>query len=553
MCNQEKYINIQTGEELDLNKVKEFPDNAMLKVNPHLWVEWDFDKNNDLGLDVYRMTKSSNKSSWWVCCKCSSFFDSIIANRSKGVGCGYCRGLKVNHTNSLASLNPDLAKEWHPTLNGELTSNDVTVSSGKKVWWACSNNEEHTWESSVDNRRKGNNCPYCSGRFASTNNSIASIKPELISEWHPTKNRDKTPHNVSVSSEKKIWWLGKCNHEWLTPANSRCNGSNCPYCAGQKILVGFNDLWTTNPDIASILYNPDDGYNHSKGTHKKVDWKCPDCEYVIKNKSINKVCSNGLSCPKCSDGISYPEKFTYNFLYSLNIDFDFQKTFDWSESKRYDFYIPSLNMIIEVHGEQHYKLSFVNLSEKTLKQEQENDQLKEQLAKENGIKHYIIIDARESTMKWMKTNIKKSKLSELFNLDSIDWIDISKISMNSKLIEACSLFENDSLQPSKIAKLLKLSNTTILNYLKQGYALGINKHWNSNYKNKRSSRKVVQLTKEGELICFFESIKEALTTLGIEKGSMISQCCRGNSRLKSAYGFKWMYKEDYEKEYGKLS
>ncbi|MEM5599205.1 hypothetical protein AAHB53_28045 [Niallia circulans] len=71
--------------------------------------------------------------------------------------------------------------------------------------------------------------------------------------------------------------------------------------------------------------------------------------------------------PKCSDGFSIPEKFMFNLLDYLQVDFDYQKVFDWSLGKRYDFYIPMLNCIIETHGAQHYQYSgFMN----SLEQEQ---------------------------------------------------------------------------------------------------------------------------------------------------------------------------------------
>lgn len=155
MCN--KYINLQTGEELDLDKVGKLKDNAMLKVKPELWVEWDFEKNSEL--DIWKMTKGSDRKVWWECSKCKSSYDSVIHPRCKTSSCPYCRGLKVNHTNSLASKNPELTKEWNYEENGELTPHDVTCNSGLKVWWLgkCG----HRWDARITDRNKGRGCPYC--------------------------------------------------------------------------------------------------------------------------------------------------------------------------------------------------------------------------------------------------------------------------------------------------------------------------------------------------------------------------------------------------------
>ncbi|MBQ03731.1 hypothetical protein CL673_03350 [Candidatus Bathyarchaeota archaeon] len=60
---------------------------------------------------------------------------------------------------SLADRNPELAKEWHPIKNGDLTPAQVTPGSGKKVWWRCSRG--HEWEAMVKSRTRGTGCPYC--------------------------------------------------------------------------------------------------------------------------------------------------------------------------------------------------------------------------------------------------------------------------------------------------------------------------------------------------------------------------------------------------------
>lgn len=88
-------------------------------------------------------------------------------------GCPFCAEQKVSVTNSLASLYPKLAQEWHPTKNKNLTPDQVTRHSGKKNWWKCSNYPEHEWDASPANRTKGKGCPFCAGQ--SITNSLANI------------------------------------------------------------------------------------------------------------------------------------------------------------------------------------------------------------------------------------------------------------------------------------------------------------------------------------------------------------------------------------------
>ena len=65
---------------------------------------------------------------------------------------------------NLEVLHPELAKQWHPTKNGDLKPTDVTPGSVKKVWWLCPRNPNHDWPATVASRSNGTGCPYCSGK-----------------------------------------------------------------------------------------------------------------------------------------------------------------------------------------------------------------------------------------------------------------------------------------------------------------------------------------------------------------------------------------------------
>ena len=116
----------------------------------------------------------------------------------------------------------------------------------------------------------------------------------------------------------------------------------CPICSGRRVLKGFNDLWTTHPKVATMLKNPEDGYIHNAGSNKKLLWVCPDCGSE-KLATPNKIVTQNSLCTFCSSDTSYSEKFIINLLRQFNIYFEKEKIFDWSENKRYDFYIPLYN------------------------------------------------------------------------------------------------------------------------------------------------------------------------------------------------------------------
>lgn len=167
------------------------------------------------------------------------------------------------------------------------------------------------------------------------------------------------------------------------------------------------------------------------------------------------------------------QKICANILNSIPIVFETQYIPSWSLGKRYDFYIPKLNMIIETHCEQHYKHTGRGRS---LKEEQENDKLKYELAIKNGIKpeKYIIVDCRKSELIWLIENFIKS-LEKYFDLSNIDWTDVWERCQNSMIIDVCKYWEsnNNICTISDVSLKFKLDRHTISRYLKTGVEIGM--------------------------------------------------------------------------------
>ena len=127
---------------------------------------------------------------------------------------------------------PNLIKEFDFKKNTPLTPKDFSFGSGKKIWWKCS--KEHEWIASITNRTSGLNCPYCSGQKVSKENNLKFIFPNIAKEWHPIKNKDLKPEDVTKASGKKVWWLCSKGHEWLAFVFNRTKGQGCPYCLNIK-------------------------------------------------------------------------------------------------------------------------------------------------------------------------------------------------------------------------------------------------------------------------------------------------------------------------------
>jgi len=213
--------------------------------NAELMAEWNWEKNNELGFDPETLTLGSHTKAWWKCSK-GHEWQAAVNSRNSGRGCPVCAGKTViPGYNDLASKNPELAKEWHPTKNGTLTPYNVTFKSNKKVWWHCKNG--HEWQAKILSRAYGSGCPFCAGIYVVTEvNDLESQYPFLAKEWHPTKNKDLTPRDVTKGSDRKVWWLGECGHEWKASISNRARGTGCPICKSESK--------TSFPEQAILFY-----------------------------------------------------------------------------------------------------------------------------------------------------------------------------------------------------------------------------------------------------------------------------------------------------------
>ena len=296
--------------------------NDLAAINPELAAQWHPTKNGDL--KPTQVTANSGLKVWWslpydipldypiepLRGKHFKFeWEASIDNRNKHQSCPYLIGKAVwPGFNDLATINPKLAAQWHPTKNGDLKPTQVTANSGYKVWWLLhydipndyfieslkGKHFDFEWESTIANRSSGFGCPFLSGRAIWPGfNDLATINPELAAQWHPTKNGNLRPTQVTANAKKKVWWFlsydvpmnypiksirGKhFNFEWqatIVGRNKRNHG--CPYLSGRAVWPGFNDLATTNPELAAQWHTTKNGdlkpAQATVSTDKKVWW-----------------------------------------------------------------------------------------------------------------------------------------------------------------------------------------------------------------------------------------------------------------------------------------
>lgn len=194
-------------------------------------------------------------------------------------GCQVCSGRKIlPGYNDLATVHPNIAAEFHPTLNGHKLQSDYTFGSTSKAWWLCSKDSRHVWESTVAHRIAGRGCSVCSGKKVIPGvNDFLTTHPHLVEEVSTTKNDTKELTSISSHSTKKIWWECSQGHEWKATVDGRtsANPRNCPYCAGKQAIAGLTDV-ASNPELMAfwdIEKNEFDPTTIMSGSTMTVWWK----------------------------------------------------------------------------------------------------------------------------------------------------------------------------------------------------------------------------------------------------------------------------------------
>ena len=272
--------------------------NDLATTHPELAAEWNLEKNGDLRpSDV--MAGSDTKV-WWKCSQ-GHEWQSALYSRKAGCGCPFCAGnIIIPGVNDLQTTEPELSAEWDYEKNLHLTPAQVARSSNRKVWWKCK--MDHSWQALISRRSSGTGCPICAGREVLPGfNDLATLHPELVSEWDPIRNDSLKPDQVVSASHRKIWWRDSLGHSWQSTIANRTSGTGCPYCAGRKVLIGFNDLASQNPRLAAEWAAEENGALSpdmvTVQSNRIVWWRC-DLGHIWKAAICNR---RDKGCPYCSN------------------------------------------------------------------------------------------------------------------------------------------------------------------------------------------------------------------------------------------------------------
>lgn len=239
------------------------------------------------GWDATTLTQFSGIKRNWKCLE-GHVWQAGVGHRSRGNGCPICSGKRVlEGYNDFETLQPSLAKEafgWDPKT--------VTQKSHAMKKWKCS--KGHTYDAAVAGRTSGRGCPICSGkRVLEGFNDLASIAPEVASQAHGWN-----PKTIMASTSAKLSWICPEKHIWSATVKNRVRRqSGCPICSNAQVLVGYNDLKTTNPDTACEASGWDPT-TVTSGSSRRKKWKCSRGHYWITTPASR--VKQGQGCGVCA-------------------------------------------------------------------------------------------------------------------------------------------------------------------------------------------------------------------------------------------------------------
>ncbi|MBS2009432.1 MAG: zinc-ribbon domain-containing protein [Cyanobacteria bacterium SZAS TMP-1] len=313
-------------------------DNAFAVLYPEIAKEWHPTKNKKL--KVTDVTWSSGKRAWWRCSKCQHSWECAISDRT-GLesGCPACYEARMEYARlhpsthetpqrilsentegpsqwyskpssenfvSLYAYNKTLARQWHPTKNGNIGALDISRGSDAMAWWKCKKGPDHEWQAPVYSRTsKNSGCPFCHNFRLSVTNSLKTKYPKLAKEFHPKLNGKLSPEDVIAAGRKKYWWQCQKNrdHVWQTAISNRLLGRGCHFCTHSKITAETS-LAKEFPYVAAQLHKTKNG--NLKATEIapfssiKVWWHCdkgPDHDWLA--TPANRT-GRGSNCPACA-------------------------------------------------------------------------------------------------------------------------------------------------------------------------------------------------------------------------------------------------------------
>ena len=415
-----------------------------------------------------------------ILCKCkidNNVWCATPTNLLRGRGCPVCGRKLVNKNRKKTHddfVNEISKKSPYIKIIGQYNGSKNRIDAKCLIHNYC-------WSPFADSLCQGQGCPLCG--IDKSSKSQTKTHQEFIEDFNKTSN-SKNIEIIGTYTGRHKRIKARCkihDYLWEPFAADLLRGYGCKFCRSDKMHGHFaTSQEEFIEEIKEINQNIEVVGNYIN-RHTRVLCKCKLCgnEFYVYPDSMHS--HKRITCPVCSDGISYPNKYIRNFLKQLPIE---NLEYEWKlkDYKQYSydnyFIYNDTEYIVEADGAQHYQKN--KFGKWKPDEVQERDKIKNELAANHNIK-MIRIDCQKSEANYIKEKILCSELSSIFDLSNIDWDLCNREALNSLVKQVCDLYK-DGYRNIDIENKLKISKNTVTKYLKLGNELGWCKYTPKQYK-----------------------------------------------------------------------
>lgn len=206
---------------------------------------WDHEENPEA--EFKTVTVKATREADWICPDCDNRFPEKIFIMAQSPRCPACLEVRRTEYDRLRTVPvsdvPALLIAWD---DEDADPREVMVVGGEGTLrrFIC-NAGHHPRMNPYAFLMDG--CSICRGLATRKQNglqTLATALPEIAAQWHPTRNGNRTPENVSPNSTKSfVWKAACCGHEWEDSVRNRDKYQRwlCPKCRTILHSFGWQD------------------------------------------------------------------------------------------------------------------------------------------------------------------------------------------------------------------------------------------------------------------------------------------------------------------------
>ena len=342
-----------------------------------------------------------------ITCKVHGDFELRAANHllknGKAQGCRKCA--IENNAKGLKSIRAKTIFEDFRSIHGKRYDYSESIYHGlhKKMKIICKTHGAFLMTPASHFHQKSN-CPDCVTDYLKSNGAHNRLSTDEFIKRALAIHGNVYDYSLTeftgMHSPVKIICKEHGLFEQSKAQNHLENEFNCPVCLEirfdehqQSRKTSFEEAKQRVFEIHRNTVTIED-FSKYVNTESKITFRCNrfkkhgTWEATLHQVTSKSEVTPASGCPICK--MSKGEKAILFRLKDENIKVDTQKYFKGTGKKRFDFFVPTLNLVIEFNGRQHYEEIELWGGKEGLKSVQKHDEIKKLYCIKNGIKFEVI-------------------------------------------------------------------------------------------------------------------------------------------------------------------